>query len=116
MFILDAGISCDKEEKYNYRDIILNYINQYESDYKAVIISGDNWYTNEYTNKDAQKYKMYFTNILHSGLYKLYELHKQVHIILGNHDEDIDKLDHMNEYKIDCMLNTEKFYIDLINN
>lgn len=110
------NISCDKEDKYNYRDIVLDYIKQYESDYKAVIISGDNWYTNEYTDNNGQKYKMYFTNILHSGLYKLYELQKPIHIILGNHDEDIDNLEDMTEYKIDCMLNTEKFYIDLINN
>jgi hypothetical protein len=109
------NIVCDKEEKYNFRDIVLDYIKQYESDYKAVIISGDNWYTNEYID-NGKKYKMYFTNILYSGLYKLYELYKPVHIILGNHDEDIDNLEDTSGYKIDCMLKTEKFYIDLINN
>jgi hypothetical protein len=101
------NINCD----YNYRDIILEHIRHFEKDTKLVIISGDNWYANEYTSD--KKYKFYFTNILETGLIGLYNLDKECHIILGNHDEDHDENHHLD--KLDCMLKTEKYYIDLIN-
>jgi hypothetical protein len=100
--------------KYNYRDIVIEYIKKFENNYEFLIISGDNWYTNKYDDDDLRSYKMYFTNVLRSGLIKLYALNKDCHIILGNHDEDVD--DDYSKLKEDCMLNIEEYNIRLINN
>lgn len=103
------NLNCEDKVKYNYRDIILDYINQFEKDSKMMVISGDNWYS---TQKADAKY--YFTNILHTGLYKLYNIGKPCHIILGNHDEAIDNDKSPNALKKNCMLNTEKHYLNRI--
>jgi hypothetical protein len=103
------NIDCSKA--YSYRDIIIDYIKSYETDYDYVIISGDNWYSNE---KD--EVKQYYTNVLRSGLIKLYGLNKPIHIVLGNHDEATnDNVDEVNELQKDCMLKTEKYYIKHIH-
>lgn len=101
----------------NYRDIVLDYIKQNEADYDFMIVAGDNWYNNKSTDpsdtSDTQKYKFYFTNILKSGLYKLYDIKKPCYMILGNHDEAVDSS--VLNIKKDCMLNTVKYYIKEIN-
>lgn len=101
------NIDC---EKTNYRDLVIDYISKTESDYSFIIVSGDNWYSNKI---DDAKY--YFTNVLHSGLIKLYKLNKPCYIILGNHDEDNDG-NKESPLKENCMLNTEKYFINNINN
>lgn len=110
IYTLRNNIDCE----YNYRDIVIEYIKKFEKNYEFLIISGDNWYTNKYDDDDLRSYKMYFTNVLCSGLIKLYALNKDCHIILGNHDEDVD--DDYSKLKEDCMLNTEEYNIRLINN
>ena len=101
------NINC--EYGTNYRDMVIDYIKHYEqSDYKFIIISGDNWYANE---KDNASY--YFTNVLRSGLVKLYNLGKPVHIILGNHDEDVGG--DIDIKKQNCMMFTEEHTINRID-
>lgn len=98
-------------KKVNVRDLIIDYIEEHEKDYEFLIISGDNWYSNK---QDNMKY--YFTNVLRSGFIKLYNLNKTAHIILGNHDEDVAKNQPLHKLQKNCMLNTEKYYIQQINN
>jgi predicted MPP superfamily phosphohydrolase len=98
----------------NYRDIVIDYIKQNEQDSAFMIVAGDNWYNNKSTDpSDNQIYKFYFTNILKSGLYKLYDIKKPCYMILGNHDEAVDSS--VLNIKKDCMLNTIKYYIKEIN-
>jgi len=118
------NIDCEKRNNLNYRNIILDYIERYENDYKFLILSGDNWYGNK-NNLDKNKY--YYTNILYSGFIKLYHLNKKCHLVLGNHDEDISKIDRIdelptksmkdfsNDIRKNCMLNTEKYYLNNLN-
>lgn len=113
------NISCDKN-KPNARDIVLQYIKTIETDTNFVIVSGDNWYANESKHtKHTNRIYYYFANILYSGLLQLYNLNKDVYIILGNHDEDFDKniyTDERKDLRKNCMLNTEIFNLLLVNN
>lgn len=104
------NINCEDKTSYNYRDIVIDYINKYEKDYECLFIAGDNWYS----NMTSDNIKYYFVNILRSGFIKLYNLNKPCHIILGNHDEDIDSMSNFSYLKKNCMLNTEKYVIDNI--
>lgn len=107
-------IDCEKNSGeitlYKYRDIVLDSIKKNEKDYDFLVVAGDNWYSNK---KESEKY--YYTNVLKSGFIKLYELGKECHIILGNHDEDKDNEeifdDDIIKLKKNCMLNTEKYYL-----
>jgi len=107
-------IECEKNSGeisvYKYRDIVLDSIKKNEKDYDFLVVAGDNWYSNK---KESEKY--YYTNVLKSGFIKLYELGKECHIILGNHDEDKDNEDILDDdiinLKKNCMLNTEKYYL-----
>jgi virulence-associated protein VapD len=111
------NIKCQDLSEPNYRDIVLDYIRQYEKDSEFIIVSGDNWYNQKSVDPlepdDKTKYKFYFTNILSSGLYKLYDIGKPCYMILGNHDESADQVPL--EIKKDCMVNTLKYYISRIN-
>jgi hypothetical protein len=104
----------DCEKKYIYRDIVLDYIKLKEKKIKTMFVAGDNWYSSMMTN--AIKY--YLVGVLVSGYYKLYEIgeDKDIHIAVGNHDEAFDKGSKKNTLKKDCMINTQKFYIDYIKN
>ncbi len=114
------NIDCRTNPVKTYRDIVLDYIkeNEPKTGYDFMIVAGDNWYNNKskdpFDENDVKTYKFYFTNMLHSGLYKLYGIGKPCYIILGNHDENVDE-SHL-ELKKNCMLNTLKYYIDNINN
>lgn len=110
----------DCEQRKAYRDIVLDYIkeNEKQDDYDFMIVSGDNWYNNQTQDPsdttDETKYKFYFTNILRTGLYKLYGIGKTCYMILGNHDEATDS-NPPSDLKRDCMKNTLKYYIQEIN-
>ncbi len=96
--------------KYNYRDVIIEYIKAYDNDCSMLIISGDNWYPNK-----LKDYKMYFVNVLQSGLLNIYDLGKECHIVLGNHDEDNDDQNNDIPEKQNCMSKTEAYYVKAIN-
>ena len=121
------NINCDKENSINYRDIVLDKIKENEKDASFIIVAGDNWYTNKKVATENEYY--YYTNVLSTGYKKLKEIDKETHIILGNHDEDSEDItkditkDITNYDKIknilnkeNCMLNTQKYYIDELNN
>jgi hypothetical protein len=75
-----------------------------------LIISGDNWYPNK-----TNDYKLYFVNVLQSGLLQIYDLHKECHLVLGNHDEDNDGKHIDMIAKQNCMLKTQAYYVNAIN-
>jgi hypothetical protein len=79
------NINCDSE--YMYRDIVLDYIANNETDVKQLYIAGDNWYTNTKIVKE-KKLKLYITEILRTGYDKLYGMGKDIYIAVGNHDID----------------------------
>lgn len=108
------NINCDKENSINYRDIVLDKIKENEKDASFIIVAGDNWYTNK--KVDIEKEYYYYTNVLSSGYKKLKEIDKETHIILGNHDEDTDSNENNLDIRKDCMLNTQKYYINELNN
>jgi hypothetical protein len=106
------NIDCKKD--YVYRDIVLDYIRDNEKEIKQLYIAGDNWYPNIRAN-----FKVYLTDILTTGYAKLYAMNKQIHIAVGNHDEDEDE-DAKDEYEKDlkkgCNINTQKYYLQQIKN
>jgi hypothetical protein len=108
------NINCNSE--YIYRDIVLDYINNNETDIKQIYIAGDNWYTNIKKIKDKE-YKLYITDILRTGYDKLYRMNKEIYIAIGNHDIDKDKKadsDYEEKLKRDCNVNTQKYFLDKI--
>jgi len=108
------NINCNSE--YIYRDIVLDYINDNETDVNQVYIAGDNWYTNIKKIKDKE-YKLYITDILRTGYDKLYRMNKEIYIAVGNHDVDRDKKaesEYEEELKRDCNINTQKYYLEKI--
>jgi len=112
------SINCEKDDNYLPRDVILEYINKYEKDVKYIFIAGDNWYATTFLQYVTEtNIKLYLKDILISGYYKLYELGKKIHIAVGNHDEDVgkkDKDDEKEELKKNCMINTQRHYIQKI--
>jgi hypothetical protein len=102
-------IDCEKE--YLYRDIVLDYIKIKEKRIKSLFVAGDNWYSSI-----IESAKYYLVGVLVSGYYKLYEIgeDKNIHIAVGNHDEAFDKESKKNTKKTNCMINTQKYYIDYI--
>lgn len=99
------NINCKKD--YVYRDIVLDYIRENETQIQQLYIAGDNWYPNIRAN-----FKVYLTDILTTGYAKLYAMNKEVYIAVGNHDEDKD--DQANILKKDCNINTQKYYLQQI--
>jgi hypothetical protein len=79
------NINCDSE--FMYRDIVLDYIKENESDVKQLYIAGDNWYTNKKIIK-KKELKLYITEVLRTGYDKLYRMGKDIYIAVGNHDID----------------------------
>jgi hypothetical protein len=106
-------IDCKKE--YVYRDIVLDYIRDNETDINQLYIAGDNWYQNDRTI-NGESFKVYLTDILTTGYAKLYAMNKEVYIAVGNHDEDKDyEYDQeKHKFKKDCNLNTQKYYLQQI--
>ena len=103
------NINCNSE--YIYRDIVLDYINDNETDVNQVYIAGDNWYTNIKKIKDKE-YKLYITDILRTGYDKLYRMNKEIYIAVGNHDVDRDK---KAESEYEEELNQSKFNIRILD-
>lgn len=79
------NINCDSE--FMYRDIVLDYIKENESDVKQLYIAGDNWYTNKKIINEKEL-KLYITEVLRTGYDKLYRMDKDIYIAVGNHDID----------------------------
>lgn len=104
-------IDCEKE--YLYRDIVLDYIKIKEKRTKTLFIAGDNWYSSI-----IESAKYYLVGVLVSGYYKLYDIgeDKDIHIAVGNHDETFDKESKKNTKKTNCMIDTQKYYIDHFKN
>jgi hypothetical protein len=106
------NINCNSE--YIYRDIVLDYINNNETDVKQIYIAGDNWYTNK-KKINEKEYKLYITDILRTGYDKLYKMNKEIYIAVGNHDVDRDNKDvNENKLKKNCNINTQKYYLEKI--
>ena len=108
------SINCEKISDPLYRDIILEYIKDNESTKIPIFIAGDNWYATTFRdNASKTNIKYYLTDILISGYYKLYEMESPIYIAVGNHDEDTDNQEQV-DIKKNCMINTQKHYINKI--
>lgn len=109
------NIDCKKE--FIHRDAVIEYIRKYEKQIEKIFLAGDNWYSSKIKGKANLQY--YLTSILMTGYDKLYNLKKELHIAVGNHDEadDEDTLDDSskNRLKHRCMIKTQKKYIDELN-
>lgn len=109
------NIDCKKE--FIHRDAVIEYIRKYEKQIEKIFLAGDNWYSSKIKGEANLQY--YLTSILMTGYDKLYNLKKELHIAVGNHDEadDEDTLDDSskNRLKHRCMIKTQKKYIDELN-
>ena len=111
------NIDCSKE--FIHRDAIIEYIKKYEKKIEKIFLAGDNWYSSKI--KGNEKLQYYLTSILMTGYDKLYNLKKEMHIAVGNHDEadDEDTLEEdsrAKQLKHRCMIKTQRKYIDVLNN
>lgn len=111
------NIDCNKE--FIHRDAVIEYIRKYEKTIGKLFLAGDNWYSSKIKGKENLQY--YLTSILMTGYDKLYNLKKEMHIAVGNHDEadDEDTLEEdsrAKQLKHRCMIKTQKKYIDVLNN
>lgn len=118
-------IDCKKE--YVFRDIVLDYIKENEKEIKQLYIAGDNWYQNAFKRAMYEKnqkhfgdavFKYYFFEVLKSGYDKIFDLNKETHIALGNHDIDMSKKRKKNKEdpNRNCLFKTQQYYIDQHNN
>lgn len=118
-------IDCKKE--YVFRDIVLDYIKENEKDVKQLYIAGDNWYQNVFKRAMYEKsqkhfgdavFKYYLFEVLKSGYDKIFDLNKETHIALGNHDIDMSKKRKKNkdDPHRNCLFKTQQYYIDQHNN
>ena len=89
---------------------MLDYISLREKEIKQLYIAGDNWYQNERMIR-GENFKVYLTDVLITGYAKLYAMGKDVYIAVGNHDEDKDGLSDNKLLKMDCSINTQKYYL-----
>jgi len=110
------NIDCSKE--FIHRDAIIEYIKKYEKKIEKIFLAGDNWYSSKIKGQANLQY--YLTSILMTGYDKLYNLKKELHIAVGNHDEadDEDTLEEdslAKKLKYRCMIKTQKKYIDELN-
>lgn len=105
------NINCDKEAIY--RDVVLNCIKEFEPNISNMFIAGDNWYNTLLKNKEnkEESYKYYLVDTLVSGYHILYTMNKNIYICVGNHDEASS-----NQKNPDCMINTQKHYINKLKN
>jgi hypothetical protein len=86
------NINCKK--KNTDRDIVLHLLKSLYQNYK-IILAGDNWYNqkvNKITYKDSKDkvLKYYPLYILHTGYKLLFDISRNVDIVLGNHDINPD--------------------------
>ena len=110
------NIDCKKE--FIHRDAVIEYIRKYEKTVGKLFLAGDNWYSSKIKGEANLQY--YLTSILMTGYDKLYNLKKELHIAVGNHDEadDEDTLEEDSRAKLlknRCMIKTQKEYIDELN-
>lgn len=110
------NIDCKKE--FIHRDAVIEYIRKYEKQIEKIFLAGDNWYSSKIKGEANLQY--YLTSILMTGYDKLYNLKKELHIAVGNHDEadDEDTLEEDSRAKLlknRCMIKTQKKYIDELN-
>ena len=83
---------------------------------KLIIVAGDNWYSQNYDDRE-NTYKYYPFTTLTSGYKLLLNTEKDIDIIMGNHDENNDTIKSKNpNLKKDCMLKTQKYVIEKIVN
>lgn len=111
-------IDCSSKDSYNtpvYRDIIINKIRKEPE--KLIILAGDNWYSQDF-NEDNYTYKYYpFTTLISGYSLLLNNSNKEFDIILGNHDENNDKIKSTEPFiKKDCMLKIQKYVLKKIGN
>ena len=105
------NINCDN--LYIYRDIVLDYIINNEKKCDTLYIAGDNWYNIKLKTDEKYSTKYYLQHVLKSGYDKIYKMNKNVHIAVGNHDEDDDG--EKKDEKKDCMIKTQLQYIKNLN-
>ena len=74
------NINCEDKNILNVRDTVLSLLKKLKENTK-IILAGDNWYSQKRDNK-----KYYLPEILISGYKKLFDVSKDVSIVLGNHD------------------------------
>lgn len=116
------NVECDEDDKKEYiiRDLVLKLVKKYNKYSKKVIyLAGDNWYSNK-VKTDSEETKSedlayYLLEVLKSGYDKIYDLKAEVHICAGNHDVKDDGEEPRN-LKNNCMIKTQKKYIENLNN
>lgn len=74
------NINCKDKNVLNVRDTVLSLLKILKKNTK-IMLAGDNWYSQKRDNK-----KYYLPEILISGYKKLFDVSKDVSIVLGNHD------------------------------
>lgn len=113
------NIDCEKE--FIHRDAVIEFIRKNEKQIEKLFLAGDNWYSSkikDIENKETLQY--YLTSILMTGYDKLYNLKKELHIAVGNHDEandedTLEKDSSVENLKDRCMIKTQRKYIDELN-
>ena len=91
------NINCKDKNVLNVRDTVLSLLKILKKNTK-IILAGDNWYSQKRDNK-----KYYLPEILISGYKKLFDVSKDVSIVLGNHDINKPKDQKLCE-DLGCML------------
>ena len=99
------NINCSKKEKTLNRNVVLELLKKLHSNI-PIVLAGDNWYSHKIKlpkllqiedastseNKALDKFKFYPVYVLETGYKKLFEISKQINIVLGNHDINPKKL------------------------
>ena len=99
------NINCSRNEDTLNRNVVLELLKKLYSTY-PIVLAGDNWYshkikvpkadrnslTSTSEDKTISKLKFYPLYVLQTGYKKLFEISKQIDIVLGNHDINAEKL------------------------
>ena len=89
--------NVDCKNVLDYRDRVLLFLKNLKPNNK-IILAGDNWYSQK---RDNSKY--YLPEVLKSGYEKLFDVSKDISIVLGNHDINKPKGNKLCE-DLGCML------------
>ena len=78
--------NIDCTSTFTNRDIVLHLLKKLFIN-KKIILAGDNWYNYKIKNSKLKYYPLY---VLESGYKLLFDISKEVDIVLGNHDINMD--------------------------
>lgn len=127
------NINCSKNEKTLNRNVVLELLKNLYSN-MPIVLAGDNWYshkikvpkslqspnasTSENKNKTIGKFKFYPVYVLETGYKKLFEISKNIDIVLGNHDINPEKINNFYDLnqcdQLGCMVKVQTDIISKI--